>query len=130
MTAQREQQEQIQQLSNDNVENFAAASAERTYRSEQIEVKVARVEEKIDALRERFSETSDALLTLIKDHSEADAKALAAQLEQNRLLQENIDKVDDFRKKLQYGAIGILAVLGAVWAVIKVALFTFTGKGA
>ncbi len=120
--------EQIDELSDSNIENFAAASAERAFRGEQIEVKVARVEEKIDALRERFSETSDALLTLIKDHSEADAKALAAQLEQNRLLQAKIEEVDDFRKKLQYGAIGILGVLGAVWAIIKVALFTFTGK--
>ncbi len=129
MTAQREQQEQIQQLSNDNIENFAAASAERNYRSEQIEVKVARVEEKIDALRDKVSSSVDALVKLIEDHSESDAKALAAQLEQNRLLREQIEKVDDFRKKVQYGAVGIFLVLGGIWAAVKVVLFTFTGKG-
>lgn len=125
MTSAREHTEETPDT---DLEAFAAASADRLYRHEQIEVKVARVEEKIDALRDRFAQTSDALVKLIEDHSEADAKALAAQLEQNRLLQTKIDEVDDFRKKLQYGAIGVVGVLASIWAVFKLAVFAFTGK--
>lgn len=120
--------DQLEKLSDDNAHDFAAASVDRHSRADQLEVKVARVEEKIDALRERFGENFEALIKLIEDHTEADNKALAAQLEQNRLLQEKLNEVDDFRKKLQYGTIAILGLIGTVWAIVKVALMVFTNS--
>ena len=115
-----------------------ALTARNTYVDEnfiRVEVKVARVEEKIDgnaekivSLRERVDETNNAIIKLIEEHAKADSDRFAAQLEQNRLLLERIEKVDDFRKKLQYGALGVMGLLGIIWGAFKLALMTITGS--
>ena len=115
-----------------------ALTARNTYVDEnfiRVEVKVARVEEKIDgnaekivSLRERVDETNNAIIKLIEEHAKADSDRFAAQLEQNRLLLERIEKVDDFRKKLQYGALGVMGLFGIIWGAFKLALMTLTGS--
>jgi len=100
-----------------------------------VEVRVARVEEKIDSnaqkimdLKDRVDETNHDIIKLIEEHAKNDTERFAAQLEQNRLLLERIEKVDDFRKKLQYGALGVMGLLGIIWGAFKLALMTITGS--
>jgi len=100
-----------------------------------VEVRVARVEEKIDSnaqkimdLKDRVDETNNDIIKLIEEHAKNDTERFAAQLEQNRLLLERIEKVDDFRKKLQYGALGVMGLLGIIWGAFKLSLMTITGS--